>query len=427
MVVDPTDANALRGGALKFFACRDPRSILSGPSDTGKTWTALSFLHTLCCAYPGSQHVMARKTYSSIASSCAQTFNRIIAGCGVRVLGSDSPRLYTYPNGAQVWVAGLDNAEKALSSERDSIYVNQCEQVTAQDWEMLGSRCTGRGAVVKWPRLFGDCNPGGSLHWIRQYAKEGRLTLFNGAHRDNPTIYDRAGQLLPEASRRLDALASLTGVRRKRLFEGVWATAEGAVYDNFDAAVHVLHRPAADFKRFFLALDEGFTNPAVVLLVGEDADGRWHVAREFYQTGQLQETVVKQVKAWHTEFKCQVVAVDAAAAGLVADLKALGLPARGGKGRVKDGIDRLQNRLKVAGDGRPRLTFAPECVNCVNEFESYVWEQDRAKDMPKKEHDHTSDALRYLEDVLAGGTGDAQVFAKREALVARSERGRTLM
>lgn len=408
VVVDPQldgdDVWRFRGETLQFFGSRAAQSILAGPSDTGKTVACCVKLHLACLRCARSQHAMIRKVYNSMASSVCQTFGRIIAGAGVAVLGSDSPRLYTYPNGSQVWVGGMDNPDKSLSSERDSIMVNQSEQLTLQDWEMLSSRCTGRAAVMKFPQLYGDCNPAGSLHWIRDAAKRGKLEMFAACHKDNPTLYSPDGNVLLGAQKRLDALSNLTGVRRKRLFEGVWATSEGAVYDNFDAAIHVVARPISDFKRFYLAIDEGYTNPAVVLLVGEDGDGRWHVLREFYQTGQLQETVVRLAKQWLDEFRCEVVAVDAAAAGLIADLNAVMFGrAKGGKGRVLDGINRVQNRLNIAGDGKPRLTFDPACVNCVNEFESYCWRPE--KDVPVKEHDHCSDAIRYLGDVLGEGTG----------------------
>ena len=68
-----------------------------------------------------------------------------------------------------------------------------------------------------------------------------------------------------------------------------------------------------------------------------------------------------------------------------------------------DGIQAIQNRLKVAGDGRPRYTIDPTCTNHINEFESYVWKPE--KDVPEKEYDHSLDASRYLDDVLAVPTG----------------------
>lgn len=407
VVVDESasDGLELRGGVRAAFGYKGQQFVLSGPADTGKTYGMCSKLHLTCLKYAGSQHSMMRKTFASMAGSVVQTFLRVTAGAPVTVLGGDRPTKFQYHNGSTVWVGGLDNPERALSSERDTIYIPQAEELTLKDWETIATRCTGRAAVVAHPQLYGDCNPSGSRHWIRELAKVGTLKLFNATHKDNPTIYKADGSLTVSGERRLSALSKLTGVRRKRLFEGIWATAEGAVYENFDATIHVLTRDPSEMKRWFLAIDEGFTNPAVILLVGEDSDGRWHVFMEFYQSGVLQETVVKTALAWQREHNCELVAVDEAAAGLIADLNAVGCFARGGKGRVVDGINRLQNRLELAGDGRPRLTFDPSCVNCVNEFESYIWQPDKPKDTPVKEHDHTSDALRYLGDVLGEPTG----------------------
>jgi len=441
IIADPNAKTGyeFRGANLAALACKEPAYILAGPADTGKTVVSCVKIHLSCLRYPGSQHAILRKTFASMPGSVLQTFSRIVKGSPVTTMGGDKPTKYNYRNGSVVWVAGLDNPERALSSERDSIYINQAEELTKNDWEMISTRCTGRAAVIPYPQLFGDCNPSGSRHWIKELAAAKALLLLTANHRDNPTIYDEQGNVLPGAQRRLDVLSKLTGVRRKRLFEGIWATAEGAVYDNFDAQVHVLVKDPATMRRFFLTLDEGFTNPAVILLVGEDNDGRWHVFKEFYETGVLQGRVVETTVAWHhypliklagyedeqllARFRrrnsmgidewqkeqaikvCETVCVDEAAAGLIADLRAASVPAIGGKGRVLDGINAIQNRLAIAGDGKPRLTFDPSCVNCINEFESYVWQKDKPKDTPVKEHDHTSDALRYLHNVQAEPTG----------------------
>jgi hypothetical protein len=95
--------------------------------------------------------------------------------------------------------------------------------------------------------------------------------------------------------------------------------------------------------------------------------------------------------------------VDESAAGLIADLNNAGVFSTGAKGRVLDGIGLVQNRLKVQGDGKPRLTIDPGCVNFINEIESYVWKPE--KDVPEKENDHSLDGYRYLLDYLHEGTG----------------------
>jgi len=333
------------------------------------------------------------------------TFDRVIKNQGVTIYGGANPSRYIYPNGSQVWIGGMDDPDKVLSSERDFIYTNQTEELSLNDWEMLGSRCSGRASVIKIPQLFGDCNPGGSKHWIREMAKLGKLRLLNAVHKDNPTLYNSDGTLIdsPDVRRRMAVLENMTGVRRLRLMEGIWATAEGAVYEMFNAQTHVCKKELIGFKRFFLAMDEGFTNPAVILVIGEDNDKRWHVFKEYYKRNQLPEDIIKIARDWYRSYACELAAVDESAAGLIASLKAVGMRAIGGKGRVLDGIQIIQNRLKVQKDGKPRYTIDPECENHINEFESYVWKPE--KDIPEKEFDHSLDAARYLADVLNEPTG----------------------
>ena len=102
---------------------------------------------------------------------------------------------------------------------------------------------------------------------------------------------------------------------------------------------------------------------------------------------------------WTQEKLARVCAVDAAAAGLIAALQRRGINASGGKGRMMDGIRKIQDRLKIQGDKRPRLTVDPSCVNTINEFESHVWRPE--KDVPVDADNHALGALRYLEDVQA--------------------------
>jgi len=402
---DPTAADAVyrpRGGCEQFVYSHDREVILAGPAQTGKTLAACWILHLTACQWPAAQLAIVRKTQRDMYGSVLQTFAHVIAGAPVSVYGGERPEAYTYANGSKVWIGGMDNADKILSSERDIIYVNQAEQLTLNDWESLSTRTTGRGAVIPYPRLIGDANPGGRSHWILARAAAGRLTLLHSLHTDNPTLYDDGGALTPLGVRTFATLDSLTGVRYQRLRLGQWATAEGAVYD-FDSDVHVTQRDTALFQRWYLAVDEGYTNPAVVLLVGADSDNRWHVHREFYERGKLQSAVVQQIKQWYKEFSCELTAVDSSAAGLIADCRDAGINAIPAKGRVLDGIQAVQDRLRVSDDGQPRLTVDPSCVNTINEFESYVWKPE--KDEPVKDNDHAMDALRYLDDATQFGVG----------------------
>lgn len=401
----------LRGDCRAYLSWKGHESILAGARDCGKTIAACILTHLICLMCPEAQGGIVRKTYNALKGTVLQTFDRIIANQGVVRLGGENPTRYIYPNGSSIWLGGMDNPGRVLSSERDFIYVNQAEEMMEGDWETLGGSCSGRSGKVEVPRLFGDCNPAGSKHWIKRRAADGKLKLFTARHVDNPTLFDADGKILPGAQARLDVLAALTGVRRKRYFEGIWATTEGAVFENFDASIHTDAKELSWAKRCYLAMDEGFTNPAVILLIGDDADGRRHVFREFYKRGVLQEVVVLEAQRWFTQYRCELAAVDDAAAGLIASLKAAGVLAKGGKGRIIDGINKIQNRLSDAGDGKVRLTIDPSCTNTIAEFESHIWQPDKPKDTPVDADNHSIASLRYLEDVLAEPRGSIDTAA----------------
>jgi phage terminase large subunit len=390
-----------RGAAEDFIYSRDPEIIIVGPAETGKTIAACWKLHTIMTKYSGIQSAIIRKSYKSMPGSVLQTFGKIIKGSPVQIYGGERPEKYIYPNGSIIWVGGMDNPDKVLSSERDIIYVNQAEELEQGEWETLTTRVTGRAGNLPYSQLCGDCNPAGSQHWIRQRAKDGKLKLLFSKHQDNPTLYTDDGKLTERGKRTMSTLQSLSGVRYKRLFLGEWATAEGAVYEMFNRNNHVLVRDSSEFVYWGLAIDEGYTNPAVILLIGTDSDGRKHIFQEFYERGKLQSDVVAAAQEMAAGKNVTEIAVDASAAGLIADLRNVGLPAVPQKGRVLDGIHVVQEHLKVRGDGRPYLTVDPSCVNTINEFESYVWKP--RKDEPVKEMDHAMDALRYY---LAGNLPD---------------------
>ena len=382
------------GGAEEFMYSKDHELILAGPAETGKTLAACWKAHILASKYPGCQGAIVRKTQKAVYGSVIQTFERVIAGAPVQIYGGEKPEKYIYSNGSVIWVGGMDNPDKILSSERDFIFVNQTEELKIDDWEKLGTRATGRNSVIPFPQIFGDPNPGGSKHWIRERANAGKLKLIPSFHKDNPTLFDPiTGEITEQGTRSMMVLDGLTGVRRKRLLEGIWATAEGAIYDMFDHSIHVADREREEYQRFILAMDEGYTNPVVILDIGIDGDDRLHIFREYYQRGVLQKNVAAIAAEWVEEYDHFMVSVDASAAGLIADLVDKGLPAQGHKGRVLDGITSVQGYLAVAGDGLPRLTIDPSCVETINEFESYVWKPE--KDEPIKENDHAMDALRY--------------------------------
>lgn len=389
-----------RGGSKELIYSHDKACILVGPRDTGKTLSACWKAHLICCKYPKTQGAIVRAIYASMPGSVLQTFDRVVEGNGVVKLGKHFVSRYLYPNGSVIWVGGMDNPGKVLSSERDFIYACQAEALAEEEWGALGSCCTGRSAVIPHPQIFADANPANPQHWIRRHEQEQRLRLIPSRHQDNPDLYDEAGTITPMGQKRLDTLKQvLTGVQYSRLFLGLWSMAEGAVFDNFDSTPggpHVRERPLSEMAHFMMCQDDGYTDPAVILLVGVDSDRRWHVFREFYETGKTHKVVAEVAAQWCREFNVTKDAVDDAAASLIAELRDRNIPAVGGKGRIIDGCHKVRDRLVVRPDGKSRLTFSPSCKKTINDMESYAHKP--GKDEPAHENSHAPAALRYLAD-----------------------------
>ena len=327
--IDLSLAPDFRGANLEIQSFRGNEWLLSGPAETGKTWATLWLLDSLLRETSFAKATLLRKLQVSVGGTVLVTF-KAIQGLREKMgfapavpYGGEKPEWYTYPNGAKLWIGGLDNANKILSGERDFVYVNQAEELELTDWEILLTRTTGRGAVTKTPMLFGDCNPGAEDHWI---IKRETLKLFHSKHKDNPSLYDEAGSLTAQGERTMATLQSLTGIRKKRLYEGQWVGAEGLFFDEFDPEEGGLHVckpfPIPLDWPIWGALDWGFKHPLAFGLYTEDNDGiiykiaehvqhQWLIpfhARaiyDLYKDFDLPPELVSQIVAGHDVFAVQ--------------------------------------------------------------------------------------------------------------------------
>jgi PBSX family phage terminase large subunit len=411
------------GGGLTLWKCKDPEVIISGPAETGKTRTALEKLDALMWKYPGARAIIVRKTHKSLGTSVLLTYE-------FKVLTKDTPVIkmggihregYIYPNGSRVYLGGMDVPEKVLSSEWDVVYINQAEELTLNDWEIITTRTTGRAGNMPYAQVMADCNPGAPMHWIRARAEKGRLTFIESRHEDNPTLFDPVThQITEQGTRSLTVLDNLTGVRYLRLRLGKWAAAEGVIYEEFDREVHIINPfPIPSDWVKFRAIDFGYTNPFVCQWWAMDPDGRLYLYREIYMTHRLVEDHARQINALSQGERIQATIADHDAEDR-ATLERYGIPTIAAMKAVTLGIQAVQTRMRKAGDGKPRIFIMsgalveadpillndkkPVCTE--QEFESYIWIPTKDgklnKEAPLKENDHGMDPARYLVCYIDG-------------------------
>lgn len=406
----------MRGAALALFRTRDREVVLSGPAGTGKTRACLEKLHAAAWKYPGMRGLMVRKTRRSLTQTTMVTFDTKVRHPSEPVVWRANDQEYRYANGSVVVVAGLDKAAKVMSSDYDLIYVNEATDLTLNDWEMLTTRL--RAGTVPYQQLLGDCNPQQPSHWLKLRAGE-RTRMLESRHEDNPRWWDAAaGQWTPEGDEYVNnTLEALTGVRYQRLRRGVWAAADGMVYDRWDPAIHLVDRfpIPSDWPRYW-AIDFGFTNPFVCQFWARDPDGRLYRYREIYHTGRTVSDHANRMKAILYAMKEPppvAIICDHDAEGRATLESELGMRTTLAHKEIMTGIQTVEGLLRPAGDGRPRLYLmrgvtdeidhslrdAGKPVSTEEEIEGYVWDTRAGaalKERPIDQDNHGMDALRYM-------------------------------
>lgn len=387
-----------RGASADLFKHHEPEVVVSGPAGTGKTFGALWRLHLAALKYPGMRAIIVRKTLESLTASALVTFQNRVLGSGsygVRPFGGSKlkPAGFQYANRSEILIGGLDKPEKVMSQEYDLIYVNEATECTLEDWESLTTRA--RYGVLPYQQVFGDCNPQGPGHWLYKRAQTKQLTMLFSQHQDNPALYDPVTGWTEAGTAYLARLGNLTGFRRDRLLEGLWTAAEGVVYPAFHRQTHV-KRVNCDKWATILALDLGTRNPTAILTIRYSGD-HIHVEREHYERGMSSDAITDAAVNAYAASGASYIVVDPSAAGLIASLLQRGITARKADNDVKVGISRVTSILDD-------LTVDPDCVNLIEEFESYRYPTGGsrdANDVPVKDNDHALDALRYAVMELA--------------------------
>ena len=80
---------------------------------------------------------------------------------------------------------------------------------------------------------------------------------------------------------------------------------------------------------------------------------------------------------------------------------------------VADGIRVTADLLRER-----RIVLCRPCTDCLREIQLYRWDERGTKDVPRKEHDHAMDEMRYFAMDIAAeddGGGFAAVVVERNA------------
>lgn len=383
--------------------------IADGAIRSGKTLSmSLSFAMWAMECFDGQNFGMAGKTIGSFRRNVLFWLKLMLRGRGYHVVDHRADNMleisrkgkvnYFYIFGGKdersqdliqgITLAGMFFDEVALMPES---FVNQAT-----------GRCSVEGS--KW---WFNCNPDGPYHWFKlnwiDKLREKNLLYLHFTMDDNLSLSEKIKQ-------RYRSMYS--GVFFKRYIMGLWAMAEGIIYDMFAPEAHVVDCDviAAEYARetgrefwtieCYVSCDYGTQNPTAFLLWTQGATGKWYCRREYYYSGRdcgkqkTDKEFSDDLTEWLAGTSVKAVVLDPAAASFKAQLEKDGYKVKKARNDVLDGIRFVASCLLQGV-----IFFDTSCANIQKEFGSYIWDikaAERGEDKPVKEHDHALDALRYF-------------------------------
>lgn len=375
--------------------------IADGAIRSGKTLSmSLSYVMWAMASFDGQNFGMCGKTIGSFRRNVLFWLKLMLRSRGYKVFDHRADNLveitrkgvtnYFYVFGGKdersqdliqgITLAGVFFDEVALMPES---FVNQAT-----------GRCSVDGS-----KFWFNCNPAGPYHWFKlnwiDKRAENNLLYLHFIMDDNLSLSEK----IKERYR-----TRYTGVFYKRYILGLWAMAEGIIYDMFSEESHVKSvlnfcRKLIDGGRY-VSIDYGTQNATVFLLWNKGTDGIWYCIREYYYSGRdtgeqkTDANYADDLKTWLDGTKIRALIVDPSAASFIAELQGRGYTIMPANNDVEDGIRRVGTLLNLG-----KILFSSSCVNTIMEFASYVWDNkaaDRGEDKPIKQHDHAMDAVRYF-------------------------------
>lgn len=250
-------------------------------------------------------------------------------------------------------------------------------------------------------KAYATCNPTFPDHKVKQWIDRGLTGDKNyySMHfllEDNPYV---------DQDYKNRVKNSLSGVFYKRNYLGLWCLAEGAIFDFFDKAIHVVRKPPAAAEYYIAGIDYGASNPFACVLIGVST-GRYTqtgkvmwVEQEYYwdprttQRSKTNSEFCKDLVDFLEPYNVQQLYIDPSAASFKTELRRAGFHPIDANNEVLDGILMVSTALQ-----RGNLFVVDRCKNLIREIESYVWDKkasERGDDEPVKKNDHAVDALRY--------------------------------
>lgn len=294
--------------AQSILASDATHIMLFGGSRSGKTFLLTRNIVMRALKAPKSRHAMFRYRFTAIKSSVVlDTFPKVMetAFAGLKYELNKTDWFATFPNGSELWFAGLDEkerAEKVLGMEFVTCCLNECSQIPKTSRDLVLTRLAqqvvqklpGDETTPLKPRMYYDENPPSKGHWsyklfIQKLDPETKEPL------PNPSDY-ASFKISPQDNEAnisdgyLDTLRGMSARFRRRFLDGEFADENpNALFNDSDIETwRIMDGVVPQFVRVVVAVDpsgsgdeDNADNDAIgIVVAGLGVDGNAYILED---------------------------------------------------------------------------------------------------------------------------------------------------
>ena len=348
--------------------------VEQGGTRSGKTYNILIWIiMDYCMRNTGKTISITRKAYPALRATAMRDFFDILKTHGLYDETRHSMTTSEYNiNGNMVEFISLDQPQKIRGRKRDLCFINEGNELSAEDFFQLNIRTTERVII--------DYNPSDEFHWIYdQIITREDCDFHITTYKNNPFL---SASLIAEIERLKEIDANYWRVYGM----GERGQSKGLVF-----TISECEQVPATAKRIGYGLDFGFTNDPSSLIESFVDGDNIYFDELIYQTGMTNSDLVNMFKSLNIDTR-DIIWADSSEPKAIHELHRFGFnvkPTAKGQDSINLGID-LMRRYKIMVTKRS--------FNLMKEFRNYKYIEDkmgRLTNKPVDAFNHGIDACRY--------------------------------
>lgn len=404
----------------QFVLDRHRFSCYTGGYGSGKTVAGCLKGLLLSQLMPGNYGLVGRLTYPELRDTTRKTFLEVCPTDWYDEkkggIYKESDNYLRLMNGSEVIFRHLDKVsqKEILSLNLGWFFIDQAEEISEEVFLTLISRLR----LDRVPAHYGFIVANHEGHnWIwKRFKKEPKPDTFltEASSRENPHLPKGYIESLEQ---------NYSADWVKRYIDGSWDVFIGQIFEEFNPQVHLVDPfQIPESWEKMVSIDHGLVNPTAALYGAVDYDDNIFIYDEYYQANDVVSNHAKKIWEKVGEDPISTWIIDPSTRAknqfkngmpwsIIDEYNDYGIFPIPANNEVLASINRIKEYLRpdprrinplTQLRGSPRLFIFKNCINLIDELQSYHWKTVRVSvplnepEKPQKVKDHAVDALRYM-------------------------------